>query len=539
MNPSCSGITQEKFLDYEFDAVLINNLSIKNDEGPVLQVPGETYLFLTDGAFGHALMDIYGQFKVLQLKYKNIKPFFYETNQRPFNQNKITIDQMNSLGHKDTKVFNLSIGNYSFEKVVLFFDVNLTFPDEFYSSNGATRSLRFFPFCNCPLGSLPCEIPCGESEHFKYNYLAIDILKESFKEFFNDKKTGNIFVSRERYNNRHKEQIELYSKKDFLSDDEKHWYWFAKYRYSDKDKYIQNIFKNNGYTIIYPEDYTLIEQIKIFSSAKNIAGLSGTWLFNSFWGNKDTNVFEILAVPNHRYHYKEFAEYAGVNHSYINVVGEEDVVKVIQENIDQIKEKDSVQVSSISPGIDLSILEQARAEKRIHIFKDVFPNRPSWDNILKVIAQYIEDDLEEFPDRSYLSNGNLEDEYLDMRLRCRFWSRLAFQLYDPKDPFMTIIPELKPVTDWVLENYSPEIYQGNFGLVTFMKNKGVVGSKHKDYVDQFQWVVHGEMIWRTGENLENETHVVAGDFVFVPKDLVHEVETFKAPRAAFNVILHV
>jgi quercetin dioxygenase-like cupin family protein len=104
---------------------------------------------------------------------------------------------------------------------------------------------------------------------------------------------------------------------------------------------------------------------------------------------------------------------------------------------------------------------------------------------------------------------------------------------------MTIIPELEPVTSWVKENYPIEKYQGNFGLVTFMKNKGVVGSKHSDYVDQFQWVVQGEMIWRTGDNLENETHVVAGDFIFVPKDLVHEVETFKAPRACINVILHV
>ena len=88
---------------------------------------------------------------------------------------------------------------------------------------------------------------------------------------------------------------------------------------------------------------------------------------------------------------------------------------MIQESIDQMN-KQAV--------IDLSILEQARAEKRIHVFKGVFPNRPSWDTILKVIAQYVEEDLEKFPDRSYLSNDSLENEYLDMRLKCRFWSRL-------------------------------------------------------------------------------------------------------------------
>jgi len=149
---SCDGITQEKFFDYVFDSVSINNFFIKNDDGPVINVPGETYLFQTHSAFGHSLMDIYGQFKILQLKYKNIKPFFYETQNGYFNQNKVTIDQMYFLGYKNPEVFNISVGNYSFEKVIMFFDMNLTFPQEFYSSNGATRSLQYFPFCDCPVG---------------------------------------------------------------------------------------------------------------------------------------------------------------------------------------------------------------------------------------------------------------------------------------------------------------------------------------------------------------------------------------------------
>ena len=100
----CDGITQEKFFDYVFDAVSIDNFSIKNNDGPTLDVPGETYLFYTNAAFGHSLMDIYGQFKILQLKYKNIKPFFFQTHDGRFNQNKVTIDQMSSLGYKDAEV---------------------------------------------------------------------------------------------------------------------------------------------------------------------------------------------------------------------------------------------------------------------------------------------------------------------------------------------------------------------------------------------------------------------------------------------------
>jgi len=187
--------------------------------------------------------------------------------------------------------------------------------------------------------------------------------------------------------------------------------------------------------------------------------------------------------------------------------------------------------------IDLSVIEQARSENRIHVFNNPFPELPSWDSILTLIAGYVEQDVQKFPDRSYLSPANLEEEYLSFELKCRFWSRLAFQLNDPDDPYISAIPELKPVTDWGLSQYSKQVYSNNFGLVTFMKNKGVVGSKHYDIVDQFQWVVKGEMIWRTGENLEHETHVKEGDFIFVPKGLMHEIETFKAPRACFNLVL--
>lgn len=187
--------------------------------------------------------------------------------------------------------------------------------------------------------------------------------------------------------------------------------------------------------------------------------------------------------------------------------------------------------------IDISLIEQARAENRIHIFKNPFPNRPSWDSILDLIAKYVEHDTTKFPDKSYLDRDNLDSEYLSFKLKCRFWSRLAFQLNDPEDPYMEALPELKPVTEFGLSLYSKDVYTNNFGLVTFMKNKGVVGKHHHDLVDQFQWVVQGEMIWRTGQNLENEYHVVAGDFLFIPKLLPHEIETFKAPRACINLAI--
>jgi hypothetical protein len=129
--------------------------------------------------------------------------------------------------------------------------------------------------------------------------------------------------------------------------------------------------------------------------------------------------------------------------------------------------------------IDMNLVRQAIIENRIHVFKNAFPILPSWDTLLPIISDFVDDDLKVFPDRSYLSTGNLEEEYLDHRLKCRFWSRLAFHLYDPKDPYLSVIPELSPVNSWGLE----------------------------------------------------------GDFIFLPKNLPHEVETLKAPRASINLVL--
>ena len=359
----CDSLKQEKFLDYEFDTIEINNFSVKNDKSEKVFVPGETYLFPTYSAYGHSLVDVYAQFKVLQLKYKDIKPFFYEQSEKGYFFNaRILKDQMFMLGHSDSKVSDISKGNYVFEKVIMFFDMNNTFPEDFYSKNGATRSSHYFPFCNCYRGTEPC----GESKYFKYNYLAIDMLKESFKEWFKTEKTEKFFISRERYNKRYQNEINHYSQKEVLSDEEKLRYHIAKTRSTTKEKSIEDLFKKNGYTIIYAEDYTLKQQIKLFSSAKVIASVSGTGLFNTFWCNKDTKVFEILAVQEYKYHYKEFAEYSGTDHSYIDVVGlsDEDSTKKIQSEIDK-----NLLVTQLE-SIDMAIVEKAIAENRIHIFKN-------------------------------------------------------------------------------------------------------------------------------------------------------------------------
>jgi hypothetical protein len=317
----CDKIYEEKFLNYEFNSVNIKNFSISNDNSQTIFIPGKTYLFSTFSPYGHSLIDIYGQYKVLQLKYPEIKPFFFENGGKGyfFNNNKITKDLISTFNDIPSTVFDISKNNYMFEEVIMFFDMNNTFPQSFYENNGITRSLNYLPFCSCYMGT----DPCGESEYFKYNYLAIDLVIKSFYNLFSKNKEKKYFISREKYNVQYKKEIDYFSSRTDLSVEEESQFYRAKIRYCEKEKEIQDIFVKNGYDVVYPEDHTLFEQIRIFSGAKDIASISGASLFNVLWCNSESSITEILAVPGYRYHYKEFANHIGAGHRQVLAIDQD------------------------------------------------------------------------------------------------------------------------------------------------------------------------------------------------------------------------
>ena len=238
-------------------------------------------------AYGHSLMDVYAQYKILKLKYPDLKPVLFEDSSRGFYavDNNISKDLMTILNQTD--IIDISKNNYEFEQIIAFFDLSETLPIQ-----------RYVPFCNCYMGTEKC----GTSEWFKYNYLAIDTIRKDFEEYIVPRKFRKIFISRERYNQRYLERInELKSQQ----------------RYYKDEKQLEDFLKFEGYEIVYAEDYGLIDQIKLFSEAKTIASISGAGLFNLLWSNQNTKIIEIMTNPLYRYHFKEFGEHIGVN--YIQV----------------------------------------------------------------------------------------------------------------------------------------------------------------------------------------------------------------------------
>lgn len=288
------------------DGIVFEDLVIKNWESlpgsDPIKYDGQVYLFPLFLPYGHTLMDSYAQYKILKLKYPDLKPVFFEDSSRGFLavHNNISKDIMTILNA--TEIIDISKNNYIFEELIAFFDVSDTLPIR-----------RYVPFCDCYMGTEKC----GTSEWFKYNYLAIDIIRKDLEKYIVPRKFRNIFISRERYNKAYLEKIdELRSQQ----------------RYYKDERELEDFFWSEGYEIVYAEDYGLIDQIKLFSEAKTIASVAGAGLFNLLWGNENTKVIEIMTNPMYRYHFKEFGEHVGVN--YIQVDSRNDS---IQETIAKLK----------------------------------------------------------------------------------------------------------------------------------------------------------------------------------------------------------
>jgi len=334
MNVSCSSLSQSQFLDYDFDYVSVKNLSVDNGHKDTITFSGKTYLFATYSHYGHTVMDIFAQLKILQIVHPDIKPVFYEQSSKGFmfNNSKVVSDMINILGENSENIIDISKNNYVFEEVILFFDMCNLFSDEFYSKHGATRTLNYFPFCKCYMGSEPC----GTSKHFKYNYLAIDTLRKFLSPYFSQTYEENVYISREHYNAKWLNDILHYANKDSLSEEEKHLLWVSQIRYYKDEPLIQSFFKSRGYKIIKPEEHGFIDQIKIFSNAKRIVSLSGTGLFNAMWSNSTANIFELISIPEYKYHYEQFIKHAGANYNKVDVYGmsDYDILKVLINNVE-------------------------------------------------------------------------------------------------------------------------------------------------------------------------------------------------------------
>lgn len=73
-------------------------------------------------------------------------------------------------------------------------------------------------------------------------------------------------------------------------------YYISRINFTRSSKFelkIQEYFKKLGFKIVYPEKLSLIEQVKLFSNAKVIAGIHGGGIFHSVWSDS-CDVIELM-----------------------------------------------------------------------------------------------------------------------------------------------------------------------------------------------------------------------------------------------------
>jgi capsular polysaccharide biosynthesis protein len=78
---------------------------------------------------------------------------------------------------------------------------------------------------------------------------------------------------------------------------------------------VQSLVKNYGYEVIYPEDYSFEEQVKLFAGCKTMIGLTGSGLTNMLFMQAESTVLEFkMKGDEHNLHY--FSMSSGLHLDY-------------------------------------------------------------------------------------------------------------------------------------------------------------------------------------------------------------------------------
>ena len=84
------------------------------------------------------------------------------------------------------------------------------------------------------------------------------------------------------------------------------------------EKSLEEFFKNHNFSIIYPEDLNILEQIKIFRLAKIlIAPFGATWANSIFRGH---NTYSLMLSTKYTPEFSRIFQYLGVDLSVLNLI---------------------------------------------------------------------------------------------------------------------------------------------------------------------------------------------------------------------------
>ncbi len=81
---------------------------------------------------------------------------------------------------------------------------------------------------------------------------------------------------------------------------------------------ILELFKKYGFDIVYPEELSFKEQVKLFGSSQIIAGVSGAGFTNTIYAHKDATVICIIPKEYNFFIYSTISKVLGLKSIYLN-----------------------------------------------------------------------------------------------------------------------------------------------------------------------------------------------------------------------------
>lgn len=99
---------------------------------------------------------------------------------------------------------------------------------------------------------------------------------------------------------------------------------------------VEKMVKLYGYQVVYAEDLSFEEQIKIFSESSHIISPHGAGLSNIIWCNSGTNLIEIFSFDNLHSCYATLALTRNMNYQYLNCIDDKNSYGIV--NLKQLSD---------------------------------------------------------------------------------------------------------------------------------------------------------------------------------------------------------
>lgn len=177
----------------------------------------------------------------------------------------------------------------------------------------------------------------------------------------------------------------------------------------------------------------------------------------------------------------------------------------------------------------------ARSERTGYVFKGIFSNTPSWDQIISQInygynngsSNMWKDDIEGYDDSKYSKYGEIfKNDVILYKDRNLFLSC-------GMDDALEFYPEAEEPENFFKTALQREDTGFSQLFVNFVANEDKM-VMHVDQRETVFWLIKGKATWIIGDpedwNKTTKFEIEAGDVIFVPYGLPHTVES-NSPRA--------